>query len=107
MQKVKVCFSNTAITTLSTQNDKSVNCFRRRLACYGMPRGQTLLWISAIAWFETDSEQLPRLKVHVNRRFNCLALNALGKISTCQISSQARNGLELIQLLISTILPTA
>ena len=54
----------------------------------------------------SDSEQFPRLKVHVFRRFNCLALNALGKISTCQISSQERNGLELIQLLISTI-PTA
>ena len=68
---------------------------------------ETLLWISAIAWRETsESEQLLRLKVLVFRGFNCLALNAFGKISTCQISSQSRNSLELIQLLISTILPT-
>lgn len=58
---------------------------------------QTLFWISAIAWFETDSaEQFPRLKVHIFRRFNCLTLNALGKISTCQVGRQARNSLELI-----------
>ena len=99
MQKVNKCFSNTAVTKCQfLACNSSRSRIRRRLACYGMTwsPSQTLFWISAIAWFETDSEQFPRLKVHIFRRFNCLTLNALGKISTCQIGRQARNSLELI-----------
>ena len=35
--------------------------------------GSNVLWISTIGWFETDSEQFPRLKVHVFRRSMRLA----------------------------------
>ena len=75
MQKVKMCFSNTAVTTLSTQNDKGANFLHvirhvREFAgdncsMLGNAAGQTLLWIRAIAWLETDREELSRLKVHV------------------------------------------
>ena len=44
------------LTTLYRRIKASIFCMGWNAA------GQTLLWISAIAWLETDSEQLVRFK---------------------------------------------
>ena len=117
MQKVKICFWNTAVTKLSTQNDKGANFLHVICIVREFPGDNcSMLWNGAGSDAVMDQchrvdwnwqWRIVKVKGARFRRFNCLALNALGKISTCQISSQAGNGLELIQLLISTNLPTA